>query len=94
MTSLSSALNPLDPLSERWLAGAVVELSSSEVARAAAAAWLSTYERARALGCDPDEAEACADSAYDDALSTRSAVGRPDPLTALAVYGRPPGNRK
>ena len=69
MTSPSSALNPLDPLPERWLAGAVVELSSSEVARAAAAAWLSTYERARALGCDPDEAEACADSAYDDALS-------------------------
>ena len=69
MTSRSRALNPLDPLPERWLAGAVVELSSSEVARAAAAAWLSTYERARALGCDPDEAEACADSAYDDALS-------------------------
>ena len=36
MTSLSSALNPLDPVPERWLAGAVVELSSSEVARAAA----------------------------------------------------------
>ena len=69
MPSLSSPLNPLDPVPERWLAGAVVELSSSEVARAAAAAWLSTYERARALGCDPDEAEACADSAYDDALS-------------------------
>ena len=69
MTSRSSALNPLDPFPERWLAGAVVELSSSEVARAAAAAWLSTYERARALGCDPDDAEACADSAYDDALS-------------------------
>jgi hypothetical protein len=30
---------------------------------------LSTYERARALGSDPDEAEACADSAYADALS-------------------------
>jgi len=69
MTPLPSPLNPLDPVPERWLAGAVVELSSSEVARAAAAAWLSTYERARALGCDPDEAEACADSAYDDALS-------------------------
>jgi hypothetical protein len=69
LTSRSSALNPLDPVPERWLAGAVVELSSSEVARAAAAAWLSTYERARALGCDPDDAEACADSAYDDALS-------------------------
>ena len=46
-----------------------MKLSSSEIARAAAAAWLSTYERARALGCDPDDAEACADSAYDDALS-------------------------
>jgi hypothetical protein len=68
MTSPSSPLNPLDPVPERWLAGAVAELSSSEVARAAAAAWLSSYERARALGCDPDEAEACADSAYDDEL--------------------------
>jgi hypothetical protein len=69
MPSLSSPLNPLDPVPERWLAGAVVELSSSEVARAAAAAWLSTYEHARALGCDPDEAETYADSAYDDALA-------------------------
>jgi len=68
MTSPPSPLNPLDAAPERWRAGAVVELSSSELARAAAAAWLSSYDRARALGCDPDEAEACADGAYDDAL--------------------------
>jgi hypothetical protein len=33
------------------LVGAVIELSSSEVARAAAAAvWMLTYERAKAIG--------------------------------------------
>jgi hypothetical protein len=69
MTSLSSPLNPLGPLAERWLVGAVIELSSSEVGRPAAAAWMLTYERARALGWDSDEAEACADDAYDSALS-------------------------
>src|SRR5258708_11323938 len=56
MTSLSSPINPLGPVTERWLVGAVIELSSSEVGRAAAAAWLLTYERARALGWDPNEA--------------------------------------
>jgi hypothetical protein len=68
MTPPTNPLKPLGPVNEPWLAGAVVSLSSSELARAAAAAWLSTYEQARALGCDLDEAEACADSAYDDAL--------------------------
>ena len=69
MTSLSSPLNPLDPVPERWLVGAVIELSSSELGRDAAAAWMLTYERARALGWEPDEAEACADGAYNGALN-------------------------
>jgi hypothetical protein len=69
MTSLSSPLNPLGAGPERWLVGAVIELSSSEVGRAAAVAWMVTYERARARGWDPDEAEACADDAYDGALN-------------------------
>jgi hypothetical protein len=69
MTSLSSPLSPLGPVPERWLVGAGIELSSSEVGRAAAAAWMLTYERARALGRDPDEAEACADDACDGVLN-------------------------
>src|SRR5207247_1828013 len=69
MTPLPSPLDPLDPVLDRWLVGAVAEQSSSEIARAAAAAWLLTYERARALGCDMDGAEARADDAYEWALS-------------------------
>ena len=38
MPSLSSPLNPLDPVPERWLAGAVVELSAYDDA-------LSEFER-------------------------------------------------
>jgi hypothetical protein len=69
MASVSSPLNPLGPVPEHWLVGAVIELSSSEVGRAAAAAWMLTYERARVLGRDPAEAEACANDAYDAALN-------------------------
>jgi hypothetical protein len=69
MTPLPRPLNPLEPVLDRWLVGAVAELSSSEIARAAAAALMLTYERARALGRDPNEAEACADDTYDSALN-------------------------
>jgi len=49
---------------DRWLAEAVAKLSSSPSARAAARAWLTTYDQARETG--NAHAEACdeADVAY------------------------------
>lgn len=47
-------------------------LSSSEAARAAAAAWIAAYDAARARGLDEVEAHACACGAWSPAASVQA----------------------
>ena len=57
-----------DAFADRWLTQAVVTFSSSASAREAAAAWMTTYESAVAVGLADDEAQSQADHAYCLAL--------------------------
>ena len=64
MAQISRTLFPLLPQSDRWLMQTVVEHSSSDPAREAAAAWLAAYDTALALGLPVAEAHRHADTAY------------------------------
>ena len=64
MAQISRTLFPLQPQSDRWLMQTVVEHSSSDQAREAAAAWLAAYDTALALGLLDAEAHRRADTAY------------------------------
>ena len=50
--------------SDRWLMQTVLEHSSSDSARTAAAAWLDTFDAALALGAAAPHAHMLADAAY------------------------------
>ena len=64
MAHISRNLSPVDPNSDRWLMQTLVEHSSSDQAREAAAAWLAAYDTALALGAATAEAHIHADAAY------------------------------
>ena len=64
MARVSRNLVPIYPQSDRWLMQSLVEHSSSDQAREAAAAWLAAYDTALALGGGAAEAHAHADTAY------------------------------
>ena len=64
----------LQPLLDRELMLSCLALSSSEVGRAAARAWLEAYEAARRAGASEDEAEQRAAAAWD---AERGARGPP-----------------
>jgi transcriptional regulator with XRE-family HTH domain len=76
MTQVSRNLIPVHPHFDRWLMQSLVEHSSSDPAREAAAAWLAAYDAALALGVVDAEAAVHADAAYRVA-----AIGAGLPLT-------------
>jgi hypothetical protein len=79
MVPHSTRLSLSDSCVDRWLIQAVVQLSSSAAAREVAAAWVATYDTARASGSGEDEACARADHAYRVAARRIGlAVGRQD----------------
>ena len=69
MAQISRTLFPLQPQSDRLLMQTVVEHSSSDPAREAAAAWLAAYDTALVLGVDSELAHLHADTAYRVAAS-------------------------
>jgi hypothetical protein len=64
MTQVSRNLFPVHPHADRWLMQSLVEHSSSDRAREAAAARLAAYDTALALGLPAAEAHCHADMAY------------------------------
>ncbi|HEY2595496.1 MAG TPA: hypothetical protein VGK33_16515, partial [Chloroflexota bacterium] len=61
---------------DRWLMQSVIEASSSEQAREAAAVWLASYDAALGLGAAVQQAHVVADTAYRaSAARTGLAVG-------------------
>jgi hypothetical protein len=60
--------------SDRWLMQTVLKHSSSDQARAAAAAWLDAYDAAVVLGAATAQAQVLADAAY---RATTTLVGLP-----------------
>ncbi len=64
MAHISHSLFPVQPESDCWLMQTLVEHSSSDQAREAAAAWLAAYDTALALGVEAEEAHVQADAAY------------------------------
>jgi hypothetical protein len=64
MAQISRNRFSLQPQSDRWLMQTVVEHSSSDPAREAAAAWLAAYDTALELGLPVAEAHRHADTAY------------------------------
>ncbi len=64
MAHISHNLFPVQPQSDRWLMQTLVEHSSSDQAREAAAAWLAAYDTALELGAVAKEAHLQADAAY------------------------------
>jgi hypothetical protein len=73
MAHISRTLSPVDANSDRWLTQTLVEHSSSDQAREAAAAWLTAYDTALALGAVAEEADLQAEAAYRSA-ATRSGL--------------------
>jgi hypothetical protein len=73
MAHITRTLSPVDANSDRWLMQTLVEHSSSDQAREAAAAWLAAYDTALALGAVAEEAHVQADAAYR-AAATRSGL--------------------
>jgi hypothetical protein len=67
MAQVSRNLFPVQPHSDRWLMQSLVEHSSSDQAREAAAAWVVAYDAALALGVAEAEASVHADAAYSAA---------------------------
>jgi hypothetical protein len=53
-----------DDQSDHWLMQTILEHSSSDSARTAAAAWLDTFDAALALGAAAPHAHMVADAAY------------------------------
>ena len=64
MAQVSRNLFPVRLDSDRWLMQTLVEHSSSDPAREAAAAWLAAYDTALAFGADTLSAHIHADTAY------------------------------
>ena len=64
---------PVDPNSDHWLMQTLVEHSSSDQAREAAATWLAAYDAALALGAAAEQAHVQADAAYR-VVATRSGL--------------------
>ena len=64
MAHISRTFSPVDTNSDRWLMQTLVEYSSSDQAREAAATWLAAYDTALALGAVAEEAHVQADAAY------------------------------
>jgi hypothetical protein len=64
MAHVSRNLFPVQLHSDRWLMQTLLEHSSSDQAREAAAAWLAAYDTALALRSAPADAHIHADTAY------------------------------
>jgi hypothetical protein len=73
VTTLAHTLLSDADQSDHWLMRTVLEYSSSDPARSAAASWLAAYERARLGGISAPQAYRDADTAYR-AAATRTGL--------------------